>query len=188
MDVSIFNFINGFAGKWWVFDWLGVFFAEYLGYLMILIAIFILLKQRDWRDRVYFFALSGLSVILARGLVTEIVRFFYYRPRPFLALQIHPLISHTPTGSFPSGHATAYFALAMAIFYFLKQERWNSAGNSLSKSNLGWWVLAFAFLICLARVFAGVHWPTDVFFGGLIGVASAFFVNKLLPKPKNKEV
>lgn len=118
IDQIIFRLINGLAGKWWPFDWLGIFFAEYLGYFIVLIAIFIFIKERNWHQRIYFFALAGLSVILARGLITEIIRFFYERPRPFLTLQIQPLIEHNLTSSFPSGNAAAFFALALAIFYF----------------------------------------------------------------------
>ncbi|MBN2198150.1 phosphatase PAP2 family protein [Candidatus Wolfebacteria bacterium] len=186
MDIFIFKLINGFAGKWWIFDWLGIFFAKYSGYLMILVAIFILLKQRDWRDKIYFFALSGLSFILARGLIVEIIRFFYYRPRPFLSLQIHFLINHASTGSFPSGHAAAYFSLAIAIFYFLKQKHWNKEDISLEKPKLGLWMIGLAFLISLSRIFVGVHWPIDILAGVLIGFISVLLINKILPKPKEK--
>lgn len=188
MDKFIFQAINGLSHKWWPLDWLGVFFAEYLGYIMIVLAVFIFLKEKNWRRRIYFFCLAWLSVILARGIITEIIRFFYHRSRPFLDLQIQPLINHDVTGSFPSGHATIYFALALAIFYFIQQTASSpdSAGHfhNNQDSKLGWWCLGMALLICLGRVFAGVHWPSDVFIGALIGLGSAWLVKKLLPEPK----
>lgn len=169
IDQIIFRLINGLTGKWWPFDWLGIFFAEYLGYFIVLIAIFILFKERNWRRRIYFFALAGLSVILARGLITEIIRFFYYRPRPFLALQFQSLLGNSDiAGSFPSGHATAYFALALAIFYFNK--KW------------GWRCLIFSLLIGAARIFTGVHWPSDILAGAVIGLLSVFAVKKIIPQ------
>jgi undecaprenyl-diphosphatase len=169
-DFLIFNFIYGLANKWWPLDWLGIFFAKYLGYFIVLVAVFFLIKERNWHQRIYFFALGGLSVILARGLITEIIRFFYYRPRPFLVLQIQPLINHDITGSFPSGHATAFFALALAIFYF--NRKW------------GWRCLILALLIGLARIFVGVHWPLDILAGAIIGLGSAFLIRKILPVPR----
>ena len=168
IDQIIFQVINGLAHKWWLLDWLGIFLASYLNYFLILIAIFLLIKERNWRWRIYFFCLASLSVILARGVITEIIRFFYYRPRPFLVLQIQPLVNHDITASFPSGHATAYFALALAIFYI--NRKW------------GWWFLGAALLMGLARIFVGVHWPLDILAGALIGLGSAFLIKKLLPK------
>lgn len=177
IDQTIFNLIHGLAGKWWPLDWLGIFFAQYLGYLIVLVAIFIFIKEKNWRQRIYFFALASLSVILARGLITEIIRFFYYRPRPFLALQIKPLADHDVTSSFPSGHAAAFFALVLVIFYFLKQAQ--------DKSKWGWRSLILALLIGVARIFVGIHWPSDILAGALIGLVSAFLVKKILPPPES---
>jgi len=181
IDLFIFHLINGLSRKWWLSDWLGIFLAEYLPYLVVLLAIFILLKEKKWRQRFYFFALTSLSVVLARGVFTEIIRFFYYRPRPFWALQIQSLIGNSDTnGSFPSGHATAYFALALAIFYFLQQVQ------DEQNPKLGWWFLTVALLIGLGRIFVGVHYPSDVLVGALIGLLSAFLVKKILPLPEIK--
>jgi len=179
MENFLFNLIHGLAGKWWLLDWLGIFFAEYLAYIIVILAIFILFREKNWRQRIYFFALASLSVILARGIITEIIRLFYYRPRPFLALQFQSLLGNSDiAGSFPSGHATAYFALALAVFYFLRQTN-----NGLK---LGWWFLALALIMGVARIFVGVHWPSDILFGALIGLGSAFLIKKILPLPEIK--
>lgn len=185
-NTYFFQLIHGLSGKWWLLDWLGIFLASYLNYFLILIAIFLLIKEKNWRWRIYFFCLAGLSVILARGVFTEIIRFFYYQPRPFLVLQIQPLVNHDITGSFPSGHATAYFALALAIFYFLQRvsvvdEAHFERQNKFNRK-LGWWCLGMAFLIGLGRIFVGIHWPLDILVGAAIGLGSAFLIKKLLPK------
>ena len=185
-DSYFFHLINGFSHKFWLLDWLGIFLASYINYFLILIAIFLLIKEKNRRQRIYFFCLAALSVILARGIITEIIRFFYYQPRPFLVLQIQPLVNHDITASFPSGHATAYFALALAIFYFLR--RVSAQGETFSgrqdkfNQKLGWWCLGMAFLIGLGRIFVGLHWPMDILVGAIIGLGSAFLIKKLLPK------
>lgn len=167
MDDSLFVFINNPAGEWWPIDWLGIFLAEYLAYLLILTAIFLFLREKSRLRRIYFFALAALSVILARGIIAEPIRFFNYRPRPFLVLGFEPLISHSATGSFPSGHAAAFFALALVVYFFDKQ--W------------GWRFLAAALLMGIARIFVGVHWPTDILAGALIGAGSGVLIKKILP-------
>lgn len=62
-----------------------------------------------------------ISAAIARFGLVEIIRLFYHRPRPFLALpQIHALFMDTEW-SFPSGHASFFFAMAMANYLYNKK-------------------------------------------------------------------
>jgi len=174
MDVLIFQFINGFAAKWWPFDWLGIFLADYAPYFLVLLTIYFLLKEKGRVKRIYFFSLAELSIILSRGIITELIRFLYNRQRPFEVLSIQTLISQDPGGSLPSGHATAFFALFLALYYFAKQNNWNLKPV--------WWSLGIVLAMGIARIFIGVHWPSDVLAGAAIGLLSAFIIKFLLPK------
>lgn len=174
MDVLIFQFINNFSSKWWPLDWLGIFLGYYAPYFLILLAIYFLFKEKNRVRRIYFFSLASLSMILARGIITEVVKFFYKRPLPFESLPIQALISKEPDGSFPSDHAAIFFALFLALYYFNKQNNW-----SLKPV---WWSLGIISVMGIARIFAGVHWPTDILAGAAIGLLSAFIIKILLPK------
>lgn len=155
----------------------GIFLADYFGYFLILTAFFLILKEKQFNQKIYLFSLLALSLILSRGLIAEIIKFFVARPRPFSALEIQPLVSygnHDINMSFPSGHAAFYFALAFAVFlYFNRAE-------DKAKKRLGLWFLAGASLVAVSRIFVGIHWPTDILVGAAIGIASAFIVKKLL--------
>jgi len=168
LDISLFQAIHGLAHQSSAVDFLAIFLAKYLGYFLILVFILVLLLERHWQRRFYKFALGALSVILARGLVVEIIRFFYHRPRPGVVLSIETLIDTPEAFSFPSGHAAVFFALAMAVYYMNKR--------------LGLWFLACAALISLARVLVGVHWPSDVIAGAIFGALSAVIAKKLLAR------
>lgn len=156
------------------FDWLIIFFASYLPYFLIIIAIVLLfVKEKDWRRRLFVFSVFSLSAILSRGLITEIIRFFYSQPRPFMVLNFSPLIEHNVSGSFPSGHMTFYFVLALTVFLLLNWK-W------------GWFFVGSVILMGLARIIAGVHWPLDILGGIAIAILCYFFVQKiLLPKKPN---
>ena len=171
MDFSIFHFINGLAGKFRLLDWLGIFLAEYFGYFLVLLFLILLLKEKNWRSRIYFFSLTALSLILSRGIITEFIRFIFPRQRPFEVLGIQPLISHPAGGSLPSGHAAFYFALALAVFYM------SASGGR----KWGWRFLIAALIMGIARIFVGVHWPLDIVVGAAVGLGSAFVVRRLLP-------
>lgn len=151
-------------------DWLDgfmVFSAETLGHLMVVALIMLFLKNRTkYRDMVL---VSLISAFVARGIFVSIIRFFYEHPRPFMVFEnIKQLINHDISWSFPSGHASFYFALA--------------AGAYLYNKKIGTVYLALAGLIGFARIVAGVHWPYDILGGIALGVATALLIKLLIKK------
>ena len=67
--------------------------------------------------------------------------------------------------SFPSGHTSAAFAAALAIFMWYKKE--------------GGFAIVIAALIAISRLYLTVHYPTDVLAGALVGTFSALAALKL---------
>ena len=126
IDLYFFQLINNLAHQWWLIDLIGIFFAKYLGYFLILIAVFLILREKKFQQKIYAFSLIALSVILSRGIITEALKFFIARQRPFSVLEISSLIqydAYDKSMSFPSGHAAFFFALALAFFFFLRQAQ-----------------------------------------------------------------
>ncbi len=166
MNQSLFYFLNSFAGKSACFDGLVVFFAHYFPYLLVGVFLLILIWEKDRDKKIKAIFLAAASIVLSRLVITEIIRYFYFVSRPFVIdPTVHQLIFHEANGSFPSGHAAFFFALAMVIFFFYKK----------------WGIVFFvsAILIGLARIIAGVHWPIDVLGGAIIGILSSFFIYKI---------
>lgn len=165
-DFHWFSVINGLATKSSVLDGLGKILALYGPEIWA--GIFLLLwfwpPQRANRARraVVYATVAGIvalaiNVALSHGLP--------FRPRPFVYLpasMVHQLIPHANDSSFPSDHAAGSFAFAIGLFY---------AG-----SRSGWWALLLAAAIAVARVFVGVHWPTDVLAGAAVGLLSGVVV------------
>ena len=166
LDFYLFQLINSWAGQYSWLDNLGVFFAKYLGYVLIFFLLLFLIKnfKKYWPMVVKSFG----AAILARLVIVNIIRFFYYRPRPFIANQVNLLLSDEPTGSFPSGHAAFYFAISTIVFLFNKKA--------------GTFFLIASFLISIARVFSGIHWPSDILTGALIGIFSGWLITKVFRK------
>ena len=168
MDLIIFRAIHSLANQLDILDWFAIFLAKYLPYILVLVLIIFILREKSWKNKLFLVAFTGLVAVLSRGLLTEIIRFIYDRPRPFEMLGFTPLI---PNGdpSFPSGHAALFFALALAVFKF--DRVW------------GKWFLAAAFLVSLARIFVGVHYPSDILGGFAIALVSFSVIERLIKKP-----
>lgn len=159
------------AGSSVFLDSIGVFCAQYLAYLLGIAALFFVFKQSEWRSRIRVFLHLVLAALISRGIIAEIIHQIYNRPRPFLAVSFRPLIGESGA-SFPSGHASLLFALGFVIFAV--NRRW------------GWWFLILSLVNGIARVFVGVHYPSDIFGGILVGLAGWAVVYFLLErKDKN---
>jgi len=167
MDFYIFQQINQFAGKWSYLDNLGIFFAKYSGYILVILLLGFLFYRNDKKYKIMFVeALS--SAILARFVITDIIRFVYSRPRPFISHQVNLLLTYEVGGSFPSGHVVFFFALSLIVYFFNKKA--------------GILFLMVSFLMGVARIFVGIHYPLDIFGGVFVGFFSAWLVNKYLKK------
>lgn len=164
-DQIVFSALHFLADRATLLDWGIVFLSQYLPYLLVAGSLLALARERAWRSRVYLAVTMALGAIIARGILTEIFRFFYDRPRPYEALSFEPLLING-SGSFPSGHMALLFALGTALFF--TNRRW------------GTWFLALSFLTGLARIAAGVHWPTDILGGAVIGVLSALAAKRFI--------
>jgi undecaprenyl-diphosphatase len=136
---------------------------------------FALLPLAAWRQaRPPTVALG--AVWAATAAVVFVVKQVVRRARPYELLGVRALWGRTPTDySFPSGHAAGAFAFAGFVTTLCLADsttryeawRWALSGGAL--------LLATG--IALSRVYLGVHFPTDVIggamVGGVLGVAGA---------------
>jgi undecaprenyl-diphosphatase len=103
---------------------------------------------------------AGVSAAVALA-IGQVLSALVHRPRPFVAdpSAVHLFARHAADAGFPSDHATASFAIAVAIL--LRSRRW------------GYGTLAMALVLSVGRVAMGFHYPTDVLAGAALGSAVA---------------
>lgn len=173
IDILLFRVLNDLAGVSRLFDYLIIFLADYLQYFLVGVFL-ILLAAASYprRRKIQILLVTFASALIARFVITTLIRFFWHRPRPFLVYPAHRLIIDNAY-SFPSGHAAFFFAFAAAIYFY--NRRWGA-----------WFFLAGA-LMAVSRVIAGTHYPSDIIGGMLIGVAVAYAVRRFAPKKNGQE-
>ena len=129
--------------------------------IVVVAAIFLTLSERKY---------SAILLLVAAGgglLLNGVLKLGFNRPRPSIFL---PSV-HAVSSSFPSGHAMSSAVVYGTVAYLaarLYRRRWARGV-----------VMTFAFvvivLISFSRMYLGVHYPSDVVAGVLIGLAWAGF-------------
>ena len=113
-----------------------------------------------------FFTLGipiGVAVIVSEGLST-----IFDRARPFVAnKEITLLVPHNADGGFPSHHMTVMVVIAVSLWF--------------RNHNLGKILFGLALISGLARIGAGIHYPSDIIAGLVIGWISALLINRFTP-------
>jgi undecaprenyl-diphosphatase len=134
--------------------------ALFIAMLVVVLAIAYGVKWRPWRRAA---AAAGLSAGLALG-VGQIIGNLTDRARPFVAHPhlVHLFVHHAADASFPSDHATASFAIGVAIL--LRRRSWGIV------------VLVLAVILSVGRVALGLHYPTDMIGGALLGSLAALLL------------
>jgi len=170
IDLAIFRWLNSLVGRSEWLDTFIVFFAEWLIWWMAGALVLFLVFGKDKRRELKIIFEALATAVSARFVVAEVIRYFYDRARPFEVLGIYRLMDHSAGSAFPSGHASFSFALAMAIYFYYPKT---SALFFLA-----------AILISLGRVAVGVHWPSDVLGGAIVGVLTVWALDFLFKKFK----
>ncbi|MGG5254019.1 undecaprenyl-diphosphatase [Neobacillus sp. SM06] len=166
-DFKMFQLINHLAISDAVLNPVMKFLSEdgaYLFYLAVIVYWFIRTKSNR---RMVVESLAAASVALG---INAIVGLVLYRNRPFVDHHVIQLIQHAANASFPSDHATGAFVIATSIWIWRKRD--------------GWFWLLLAAAISLSRVWTGVHYPSDVIAGLIIGISIAFLVHAVLTRWK----
>lgn len=163
LDHWLFLQFYSLAGLSKALDSLIVFLGEY--WLYFVLALFVLCAYWDYRRKglnsLKLYGLAFLSSLVARFGVAELIRIFYHRLRPFVALGLPHLLSDN-SYSFPSGHTIFLFALATGAYLF--------------NPRLGIFLYCSGLLIGLARICGGVHYPSDILGGMILGTLTSLLI------------
>jgi undecaprenyl-diphosphatase len=152
-DKHLEHWIVGLRVGWLNWLFIGLSRIGTLGLVWVAIALVLAVL---WRRPALF--LTVVVADAAADLLAELGKAIVHRHRPFE----HQLGPATSTWSFPSGHSATSFACATVLSTFA--PRWRVP------------FFLLATLIALSRLYNGVHYPTDVVEGALLGVLTALLL------------
>lgn len=162
---------NGF------FDTIMPFFreAKFWAPLYLFLFLFVLF---NFGKKALWWALAAIATITITDTISsKIIKPLIARPRPCLdpefAMNVRLLANYCGSnGSFTSSHAANHFGLAMFLFITLR----HIAPKTI------YLVFIWAAFICISQIYVGVHYPTDVAGGAILGILTGwitgFFLNR----------
>lgn len=163
------------------YDWLTsimkfISFISNGGILWIVLAAILIFVKKTKREGITLAIGLILHVLTCNILVKNLVR----RPRPYVEVDgLKSLIGNLSDYSFPSGHTTVMFMIAMV---FVKKF----------PKHIGIIMYILAILTGFSRMYLGVHYPTDIIggavLGSLIGLFAVYIEERLVEKDKKKKV
>jgi membrane-associated phospholipid phosphatase len=115
------------------------------------------------------------GALLLSGAMTVSLKYAINRPRPFVTWPDIEKRSAAGSPSFPSGHTSTSFTLATSLT--LKYKKWYVAAPAYI------WACGMAY----SRMYQGVHYPSDVFFGALSGASTSYLCHVLQQKLSRKK-
>ena len=154
-------------------DW--ILIPTLIGAIVGLILLKIKMAKKMWVKSQFLFISSAyiFTSVALPGIVANLIKRLIGRARPMNIEELgifkfDPIINGWTSQSFPSGDATTIFALFVALTFLMPK--------------LKYLFLLGAILVALSRIMVGVHFPSDVFGGILLGIFGAYAVRNYFIK------
>ena len=171
IDVAVFHFLNGTLSNP-IGDAVWPLITDYDKFWpvrIVLLGFWLWLMIKGGR-RGRTAALLLIPIVLcADKLSSAVIKELVARPRPCheiggipIVQGIHRLVDCGPGKSFPSSHAVNNFAVAALFSFYYRKATWA--------------LIVWASLVALSRPMVGVHYPSDILGGALIGVLVAALI------------
>ena len=107
-----------------------------------------------WGARGFAVVMTGIVALVTLAIIVQSIKAIFRRARPS-GLDIEDPIGAPDKHAFPSGHTSQAFGLTMLAFWL---NPW-----------LGLVILPVAVAVAFSRMFFGLHYPTDVLVGAVLG-------------------
>ena len=121
--------------------------------------------RNSWKDLVVNLCIKGMVIFaIPIGIaivVSETISAIYVRQRPFVVVpQVKLLVPHSADGGMPSHHIVFMVALITTVFFYQKR--------------LATLLALLTLITGVARVIAGIHYPSDIVVGAVLGAGIAY--------------
>ena len=173
-DRSLLTAINFDGPTGYDFFW-AMYSDKWTWIPFMLVIVYCLLRPGNWRHRLLMVGSVALLFVLSDFVVSSFIKNVVCRPRPSHDPAVMDLLSYVNgyrggAYGFPSNHASNGFAAATFLALLLRNR----------------WVTLSAFLwaigSCYSRMYLGVHYPSYILCGAMLGIVFAIIIFFLYKK------
>ncbi len=177
-DINLFLFLNGFHSAF--SDKIMLFISgKYSWIPLYLFIVFLIFRKFNFERAIPVIISIILLIILSDQTSVYLFKFIFLRFRPCYNPDISDIVYtvYMPGGKygFISSHASNSFALAFFTSLLFKNRYYSVI------------IFIWAVLIAYSRIYLGVHYPADVFFGAIWGMFLAYLIYRITKKFIKKE-
>ncbi len=165
-DKALFIWLNGMHTPW--LDPVMMFITQTLAWLPLYIfLLYLIVKDFGWKSWPILLGIA-VTILLADQLTSGFMKPYFGRYRPSVEPSLQGLV-HIVNGytggkyGFSSGHAANTFGTATFIYLLFRPTKpWIR------------WMFLWAAIMTYTRIYLGVHYPTDILVGALVGMGCGF--------------
>ncbi len=164
LNKNLFLNLNSYAGQHHLLDLVMIFMAQFMPYIFI--GLLFYLWFSDKRHEALYAGYATTFGIM----INQIIGMIVFHNRPFMDGLGLNLLSHKVENSFPSDHTTFTVSIALMLLTFK------------STRMLGIVATVLALWCGVARVYAGVHYPLDIFGSIVVSIISVIILTTIKHK------
>ncbi len=176
LDKELFVFLNGLGSE--SFDGMWLIITQQIYWTPFFIFLLYLAQKKMGTKQILYILLFVSFIILFTDQFTNFVKHHFDRLRPCNDPEVKDIIRivlHRNSFSFFSGHASNSMAVATFLFLILRKQ-YKYFGL------IFFWPLIFAY----SRIYLGLHFPTDILTGYVVGATVGFVFFKLYQNLQKK--